>query len=1072
DQIRLLALDGGGVRGLSSLMILQQLMVTVDPESPPKPCDYFDMIGGTSTGGLIAIMLGRLHMTVDECIDAYTCLSNKVFEKKKHRVTMKGQIQGRFDTAKLERAVKQILSDRSFDPDTLLKDSPNAPCKVFVCATSKQTTNTVCLTSYRSPRGGTHLLNSTKIWQACRATSAATSFFDPITIGPFEEEFVDGALGENNPVYALWNQAQDVWGDQPWGKIQCLVSIGTGIPTLKPVRDEILGIWSTLKELATETEKTAEQFRRDKSSLDEQGRYYRFNVDHGLEHVGLEESKKKKEIAAATSRTRMLPFQFADIVWLDRGPYRTVFTLQGMPASDRFVERLSDTAELEGCLLPRGLSRQTRRRIFVLYGLGGIGKTQLAADFARRHQALFSSIFWLDGRSEGQLRRSIAGYAHRIPQGQIPDRSRNFVTDSADSLNIAVSDVLDWLGRPDNRHWLLIFDNVDQDYEHDGATGAYDIRHYLPGDHGSVLITTRLAWLAQLGGSKRLTKVDEELGKTIFEQWYGRELVIDKTGRELLSLLDGLPLALAQAASYLRETELDTSSYVRLYKQQWDDLIRSDDEYGTSLIDYQRSIGTTWMISFKMIEGESKNAANLLRLWAFLDNKDLWYGLLHAVTDGQEQWPKWLSEIASDEINFLRAARLLRRYSMIESQEAVLGSYELHPVVHRWASYIQNSTVKREFLQLAAVIVGLSVPRSSTRGYWILQNRLLPHAETCLLWIQNICEAGWITEDIRFTHSIHEFGRLYYDQGKLAEVEEIYQRALAGYEKILGPDHTSTLGTVNNLGALYRDQGKLAEAEEMYERALAGYKKALDPEHTDTLGAVNNLGNLYRDQGKLAEAEEMYQRALAGYEKTLSLEHADTLGTVNNLGNLYSDQGKLAEAEEMYERALAGYEKALGPEHTATLTAVNNLGLLYCRQGKLADAEEMYQRVLAGREKILSPEHTDTLGTVNNLGILYCGQGKLAEAEEMYQRALAGYEKALGPEHKSTLTIVNNLGGLYRGQGKLAEAEEMYQRALAGYQNTLGQSDHLTQRAATRLSALVQSQKPRTRKLSRLLFRK
>lgn len=86
------------------------------------------------------------------------------------------------------------------------------------------------------------------------------------------------------------------------GKLKCLVSIGTGVPALKPVRDDVLGIWATLKELATETERTAEKFRRDKSSLDDEGRYYRFNVDRGLEQIGLEESKKKKEIAAATGR--------------------------------------------------------------------------------------------------------------------------------------------------------------------------------------------------------------------------------------------------------------------------------------------------------------------------------------------------------------------------------------------------------------------------------------------------------------------------------------------------------------------------------------------------------------------------------------------------------------------------------------------------------------------------------------------------------------------------------------------------------------------------------------------------
>jgi patatin-like phospholipase/acyl hydrolase len=131
DHIRLLALDGGGVRGLSSLMILQQLMATVDPESPPKPCNYFDMIGGTSTGGLIAIMLGRLQMTLDECIEAYTSLSDSVFEKKAHRFTIQGKLQGRFDTAALEHAIKQILMNCGLDKDSLLKDSPDVHCKVY-----------------------------------------------------------------------------------------------------------------------------------------------------------------------------------------------------------------------------------------------------------------------------------------------------------------------------------------------------------------------------------------------------------------------------------------------------------------------------------------------------------------------------------------------------------------------------------------------------------------------------------------------------------------------------------------------------------------------------------------------------------------------------------------------------------------------------------------------------------------------------------------------------------------------------------------------------------------------------
>ena len=172
-----------------------------------------------------------------------------------------------------------------------------------MCAVSSETGDTVRLTSYRSPRGRERLLRTTKIWEAGRATSAASSFFDPITIGDFEESFIDGATGANNPVYEVWNEAQDIW---PSGsledKIKCLVSIGTGVPSLTPFKDDIISIGRSLLAIATETEKTAERFSRDKSRLDDMGRYYRFNVLRGLEDIGLEDSKRKNAIVAATDR--------------------------------------------------------------------------------------------------------------------------------------------------------------------------------------------------------------------------------------------------------------------------------------------------------------------------------------------------------------------------------------------------------------------------------------------------------------------------------------------------------------------------------------------------------------------------------------------------------------------------------------------------------------------------------------------------------------------------------------------------------------------------------------------------
>ncbi|KAF2022643.1 FabD/lysophospholipase-like protein, partial [Setomelanomma holmii] len=561
NDLRLLALDGGGVRGLSALMILEQLMEAVDPDAPPKPCDYFDMIGGTSTGGLIAVMLGRLRMTVGEAIIAYLSLSNRVFQKKAHRVTVKGKIQGRFDSDELARAIKEVVKQQGLPEDALLKDASDAQCKVFVCATSKQTSETVCLTSYRTSRGNNDLLKSVTMWEACRATSAASTFFDPISVGRFGEEFVDGATGANNPVREVWDQAQLAWGPEPLeGKVKCLVSIGTGVPSLKPFKDDVLHIGETLIAIATETEQTAERFRRERQLLDSTGRYYRFNVVRGLEDIGLEEAAKVKEMAAATRRyinshevhTHMQAC--AGIVARREyfGEYQTAFSLQGVPQVSHFVDRPAQMEEVERVLLPRHPQngRQTR---YILRGLGGIGKTQLAVEFARRHHRRFSAVFWLDGRSEDSLKQSIASCASRIPQSQIAETSRAYGADSSVDLDAVVRDVLGWLARSDNTAWLLIFDNVDREYSKNGSDAdAYDIKCYLSGaDHGSVLITTRLARLEQLGESQELGKVDKAQAKAIFESWYKQAYAL---GEQLLGRLDGLPLAIAQAGAYLQES--------------------------------------------------------------------------------------------------------------------------------------------------------------------------------------------------------------------------------------------------------------------------------------------------------------------------------------------------------------------------------------------------------------------------------------------------------------------------------------------------------------------------------------
>ena len=309
--LNLLSLDGGGIRGLSSLQVLKNILEKVAREQglsqSPKPCDFFDMIGGTSTGGLIAIMLGRMKMSVDDCIEAYTKLSDQVFRKthfSPFRLT--GKVRGRFDSKALENAVKEYLRECSLSEDCLLQHVDPGSCKVFVCATSGSTRKTVVLSSYATRRSNTDRLKYTKVWQAARATSAASGFFDAIDVqfGSYKESYTDGATGANNPIHILWQEAREAFlepGEQLEDHIDCVVSIGTGVPAIEPFGSDLKSIAKSIVAISTETEETAKNFRRNHESLRDSGRYFRFNVAHGLERIGLERTDRKNDIINITN---------------------------------------------------------------------------------------------------------------------------------------------------------------------------------------------------------------------------------------------------------------------------------------------------------------------------------------------------------------------------------------------------------------------------------------------------------------------------------------------------------------------------------------------------------------------------------------------------------------------------------------------------------------------------------------------------------------------------------------------------------------------------------------------------
>ncbi|KAE9364538.1 FabD/lysophospholipase-like protein [Stipitochalara longipes BDJ] len=317
EQLKLLSLDGGGVRGLSVLIILEHLVDRSNRKrkeqglEPQEPWQMFHLIGGTSTGGIIAVMLGRLRMSIADCRKAYEEISQQAFTPLHSKANFVvsafsfWNVGSTFDEKELEKAIKEVigtsLKHGDSDPNrALLQENEEIhdikrPCKVLVACTHEDVTREAIFRTYLHPtKVRTKVFENCLIWQACRATSAAPSFFPPIEIGG--QKFLDGGVLFNNPVQLVYREAQDLWPD----KQPLLISIGTGDAPMEGFGKNLVEIVKSLRNIATETEETANNFLEGQGRrMAKDGRYYRFNVPT-LGMIGLEEWKAAPKIVTLT----------------------------------------------------------------------------------------------------------------------------------------------------------------------------------------------------------------------------------------------------------------------------------------------------------------------------------------------------------------------------------------------------------------------------------------------------------------------------------------------------------------------------------------------------------------------------------------------------------------------------------------------------------------------------------------------------------------------------------------------------------------------------------------------------
>jgi tetratricopeptide (TPR) repeat protein len=652
-------------------------------------------------------------------------------------------------------------------------------------------------------------------------------------------------------------------------------------------------------------------------------------------------------------------------------------------------------------------------------GLGGIGKTQMAVEYAFRAKGDYQFVLWVQANSQETLLADFVTLAKELDLFEQNEREQQIV----------VHAVLQWLET--HCRWLLIFDNADD---------LAMVQDYLPqGNQGHILFTTRAQALAGLAHKIELETMDPKEGVILLLRRAGLlspGSTLDSVStaeyelaHDIVLEMGGLPLALDQAGAYLEETGESLSNYLSLYQQHRSALLNRRGGFRSP---HPESVATTLSLALQQVERDQPAAVDLMHFCALLAPDAIPEEL---IIEGANYLGPVLQTIAVDRTRLNETLATLLKYSLLR-RDGLSHTLIIHRLVQAVILDELDNNMHRSWAECVVRVVSHVFPFDESPP-WPHSQRYLAQALVCESLIRH-----WDLILAEAVVLLNHAGLYLIDRGQYEAAEPLLQDALTVGEKKYSLDHPDTAQALNSLALLYANQGRYEEAEPLYQRALAIKAKSLGPEHPNTAKSLNNLSGLYWKQDKYEEAELLIKRALSIKEKIFGRDHSDTATTLNNMALLYKDQGKHKKAEKLFHRALTIKEKILGPEHPDTAYTLHNLATLYKDQGKYKEAEQLFHRALAIREQMLGPEHPNTARTLNNLATLYKDQGMYQEAEPLYHRALAIFEKRLGPKNPDKAIAIHNLATLYKDQGKYEEARPLYQRALAIREQTLG-PDHL-----------------------------
>lgn len=659
-------------------------------------------------------------------------------------------------------------------------------------------------------------------------------------------------------------------------------------------------------------------------------------------------------------------------------------------------------------------------------GMRGVGKTQLAAAYARAKAAAgWRLVAWVNAEDAASVAAGLAAVAEAaglVGQGTDPGRA-----------------VRRWL-EAHGEQCLVVFDN---------ATDADVLRPYVPAAGASrVLVTSNRQSMMELG---------EPLEVEVFTPGEAVAFLTERTGLAdraeagaLAGELGFLPLALAQAAAVIRSQRLGYGTYLeRLRALPVAGLLARGPGQP-----YPHGTAEAVLLSLQAVQNSDRSGAcaavmgMLSVLSAAGVRRDLVYaaGQHGILADGSQVEPVVVDEV----LGRLAEASLLA--FTVDGQAVLAHRLVLRVVRERFAQQGRLAAV----CWAAAIVLDAragsltgSLDRPAVRDI-PEQVAALQQTIAGLAGKAGELETSMLRLRLWAVCHLHGLG----DSARQAIA--VGGPLLEDSEKILGAGHPATLAARGNLANAYQQAGLGAEAIPLLERTLADMERVLSPDHPDTLIARFNLANGYRVTGWVSKAIPLLERALADQERLLGLEHPDTLRSRNNLAAAYQDAGRVTEAIGLHERAVADRERVLDPDHPDTLQSRNDLAAAYQMAGRAAEAIELLERTLADRERVLDPDHPDTLQSRNNLAAAYQLAGRLTEAIELHEHALTHMERLLGPDHPNTLASQNNLAVAYQDAGRAAEAIRLHERTLADRERVLGPDHPHTLQSRNNLAAACQ----------------